>query len=161
LAAFYREISHSPKGMIYVVDLSPLNWLYILFNTMEEAVRADPTGAIIPSLSEYEWVKDNVLELKLDQRARFHDGEQFTASVATKNVVELMRWVIPHPPGSFLNFLEGTVFKVLDSFRVQFHFPKRDGLAVGKLRAVHFANNRFWNQLGFGYRKIGTGEGHW
>ncbi|UOR12555.1 ABC transporter substrate-binding protein [Halobacillus amylolyticus] len=151
----------TPEGMIYVVDPSPLNWLYILYNTMEESVRADHSGAIIPSLANYEWKSDTVLELKLKEGVTFHDGEPFTAQVVKKSVHELLRWLVPHPPGSFLNYFKPTTLKVIDSYTVQLYFPKPDGLAVAKLRATHFANFLFWNYLGFGYRKLGSAEGHW
>jgi hypothetical protein len=35
----------APVGTIHVVDPSPLNWLYITWNTMEEPIRMDEDGA--------------------------------------------------------------------------------------------------------------------
>ncbi|MFD2925708.1 ABC transporter substrate-binding protein [Halobacillus naozhouensis] len=156
-----RATSKTPEGMIYVVDPSPLNWLYVLFNTMEEAVRADRSGAIIPSLATYQWVSETILELELKQGVTFQNGEKFSADIVNKSIHELLRWLVPHPPGSFLNFFKPASVDIIDSHTVQINFPKRDGLAVAKLRATHFANFLFWNKIGFGYQKLGTGEGHW
>ncbi|WP_378931269.1 ABC transporter substrate-binding protein [Metabacillus herbersteinensis] len=151
-----------PLGTINVVDPSPFNWLYILFNTMEEAVRADFDGRVIPSLAaSYQWVDETTLEMKLRKDAQFHNSELFSALNVKQNFDELQRWFAPHPPGTWLNFPKETTLEVVDNFTVRFHFPKRDGLALGKMRGNHFANLQFWQQLGFGYAKIGTAEGHW
>lgn len=54
-----------PKGTIKVVDHSPLNWLYITYNTVEELVRTDPNGHIVPAAMEnYKWIDDRTLEVK-------------------------------------------------------------------------------------------------
>ena len=39
--------------------------------------------------------------------------------------------------------------------------PSLDGLVLGKFRGFHIPSTRFWNELGFGYKKRGTGDGHW
>ena len=36
-----------------------------------------------------------------------------------------------------------------------------DGLVLGKFRGMHIPSTRFWEDEGFGYRKLCTGEGHW
>lgn len=38
--------------------------------------------------------------------------------------------------------------------------PEPDGLAIAKLRATHIMSNRFWEELGFGYVRHHSGEGH-
>jgi hypothetical protein len=32
---------------------------------------------------------------------------------------------------------------------------------LGKMRGMHIPSTRFWEDIGFGYKKLGTGEGHW
>jgi ABC-type transport system substrate-binding protein len=151
-----------PIGAIYVVDRSPLNWIYTLFNTMEEAVRTDHLGRIIPSLAKsFTWIDDTTLELQLRKGVRYHNNEHFAAKYILFNYNEQSRWIAPHPPGTWLNFPDGTTVEAVDSHTVRYNFPKPDGLALGKLRANHYANFQFWQQLGFGYAKLGTGEGHW
>ncbi len=44
---------------------------------------------------------------------------------------------------------------------MRLHFPEPDGLVLGKFRGMHVPSTRFWEEEGFGYRKNGTGEGHW
>jgi len=34
-------------------------------------------------------------------------------------------------------------------------------LALGKFRGFHIASSAFWRDWGFGYARVGTGEGHW
>ncbi|MFZ3578779.1 ABC transporter substrate-binding protein [Virgibacillus sp. DJP39] len=144
------------------MDPSPLNWLYILFNTMEEAVRADHLGRIVSSLAtDYKWLDDTTLELQLRKGVVYHDGEFFNAENVSQNYDEVKQWIAPHPPGTWLNLPDGTGLEVVDAFTVRYNLPKTDGLALGKLRAHHYANHLFWNELGFGYAKLGTAEGHW
>lgn len=159
-----RGYPYSDKrgGVIHVVDPSPLNWLYVLFNTMEEAVRASRTGRIIPSLSsKFEWINDTTLELNLREGVYYHNGAPFTSENVRQNFNEVKRWIAPHPPGTWLNLPQGSSLEVLDSYTVRIHLSKKDGLAPGKLRAHHFANNLFWQTIGFGYAKLGSAEGHW
>lgn len=150
------------SGTIHVVDPSPFNWLYVLFNTMEEPVKADKDGRIVPSLaSELNWIDETVLEMKLRKGVAFHNGQPFTSQTVKENFIELQRWLAPHPPGTWLNFHEETTLKIIDEYTVQFHFPYPDGLALGKMRGNHMGNSLFWRKLGFGYAKQGSGEGHW
>lgn len=72
-----------------------------------------------------------------------------------------MRWRAPHPPGTQFNLAPGTRCEVTGEHTVRLHFPAPDGLAVGKLRAMHIMSTRFWDGPGFGYARNGSGEGHW
>ncbi len=57
-----------PAGTINVVDPSPLNWLYITYNTVEELVRANPDGTIEPAaMEDYRWLDDGYT-LEMDIR---------------------------------------------------------------------------------------------
>ncbi len=38
-----------PVGTIRIVDPSPLNWLYITYNTVEELVRMRRDGSVVPA----------------------------------------------------------------------------------------------------------------
>ncbi len=149
-------------GTIYVVDPSPLNWLYVLFNTMEEVVRADPAGRIIPSLAtSWNWIDQTTLELNLRKGVIFHNNEIFTSKDALRSFNQALHWIAPHPPGTWLNFPMNTKVEIIDDYTILLHFPKPQGLALGKLRAYHIANLIFWKFLGFGYAKLGSAEGHW
>ncbi len=60
-----EEKADKPTGTIHVVDRSPLNWLYITYNTVEELVRVDKDGAIEPAaMKTYRWVDETTLELE-------------------------------------------------------------------------------------------------
>lgn len=155
-------MNNKPVGSVKVFDPSPLNWLFVLFHIIEEAVRADPLGRIVPSLAnDYKWLNENTLEIDLTQDVFFQNNETFTSEHVVKAFHEENRWKAPHPPGTWLNLPEGTTVEQKDLYTVRFHFPKPDGLALGKLRGHHWTNMLFWKKLGFGYRKLGTGEGHW
>jgi ABC-type transport system substrate-binding protein len=152
----------TPAGRLKVVDLSSFNWLYVLFNTIEEAVRADQRGRITNSLAkEIKWINSTTLQVHLREGVIFHNNEPFNADVVQKAFEEVKPWIAPHPPGTWLNLPEETTLEKLDSYTVRFHFSKPDGLAIGKLRAHHYPNQAFWKELGFGYKKFGSGEGHW
>ncbi len=60
-----------------------------------------------------------------------------------------------------LNFHPDTRLEMVDDYTLRMHFPEPDGLILGKFRGFHIPSTRFWDEEGFGYRKRGTGEGHW
>jgi ABC-type transport system substrate-binding protein len=151
-----------PAGTITVVDFSPLNWLSITWNTMEELVRVDRDGRMVPNLAaNWRWVDDRTLELKLRQGVAFQDGEQLTAKVFRRSFDEVQRWTVPHPPGAFLNFPKETKLDVVDDYTVRFTFPRPDAAVFMKFRGMHVGSTRFWKELGFIDQKKGTAEGHW
>ncbi len=153
---------HPPVGTIQVVDPSPLNWLFITWNTMEEPIRVDQDGRVVPALAtDARWLDEHTLELKLRTGVRFQDGEPFTAHNIKQNFDEMQHWAAPHPPGTWLNFPPESVCEVVDEHTVRFRFPGPDGLALGKMRGFHIASSAFWREQGFGYAKFGSGEGHW
>lgn len=70
----------SPRGTIYTADFSELNWLYVLFNTMEEPVRADREGGLIPSLAkEIKWLNEHSMQMRLHV-TNFHNDQQLSAA---------------------------------------------------------------------------------
>ena len=153
--------SHNPKGTVRVVDHSPLNWLYITYNTVEELVRTDERGHLVPAaMKSYKWVDDRTLEIKLREN-KFQDGEPVTVEIVKRSFEEMMRWKSPHPPGTQFNQYPGTRCEIVDEETVHIISPKPDGMTLGKLRAMHVMNSRFWETIGFGYKRNGSGEGHW
>ena len=151
-----------PAGTVHVVDPSPLNWLYITYNTVEELVRVSPEGITVPAAMEsYRWKDDRTLEVDLREGNRFQDGEPLTAATVKRAFDEVFRWEAPHPPGTHFNIDPRTRCEVAGEHRVRLHLPEPDGLVLGKLRAVHLMSTRFWNGPGFGYARDASGEGHW
>ncbi len=152
----------TPVGTVHIVDPHPLNWLFITWNTAEEPVRTDADGHLVGAVMRaWRWVDGTILEIDLRDDVRFQDGEALTARSFEQNFLEVQRWVAPHPPGTWLNFDPDTRCEVVDEHRVRLHFPVADGLALGKFRGFHIMSSRFWRDLGFGYDRTGSGEGHW
>ena len=148
--------------VIRVVDPSPVNWLSITWNTMEELVRVDKDGRTIPTLAEsYRWVNDTTMEFKLRKGVKFQDGEAFNAKQFRRSFDEVQKWDAPHPPGAFLNFPKETKLEVVDDYTVRFVFPSTDSAALMKFRGMHVASTKFWNELGFKAKDSGKAEGHW
>lgn len=144
------------------MDPSPLNWLYITYNTVEELVRAAPEGTIEPAaMSGYRWADERMLEIQVREGEYFPDGEPLTAASVRQAFDEVMRWDAPYPPGTQFNLAPGTTCEVTGERGVRFRFPEPDGLALGKLRAMHIMSTSFWEGPGFGYERQGSGEGHW
>ncbi len=157
-----RSQWRAPVGTVYVFDPSPLNWLFITWNTMEEPIRVDQDGRTVPALAtDARWLDEKTLELLLRTGVRFQDGEPFNAHSIKQNFDEMQRWIAPHPPGTWLNFPQESVCEVVNDHTVRFHFPGPDGLALEKMRGFHIASSTFWREQGFGYSKLGSGEGHW
>ena len=149
-------------GTIEVVDTHPLNWLVMTWNTMEEPVRTDPQGHITGAVMENgQFVDDTTFEIDVRQGLRFQDGEELNAEHVKRAFDEVQRWRAPHPPGTYLNFHPDATAEVVDDYKVRINFPEPDGLVLGKFRGMHVPSTRFWEEEGFGYRSIGTGEGHW
>ncbi len=110
-----------PLGAVHVVDPSPLDWLYVTYNTVEELVRVTPNGTIRPAaMKGYRW-KDggHTLEISVREGERFPDGEPLTASSVKRGFDESVRWAAPHPPGTHFNPLPGTRCEVVDEHRVR------------------------------------------
>ena len=151
-----------PAGTIRVVDPSPLNWLWITYATVEELVRVTRQGKVRPAAMRwYRWVDDRTLEVHLRRGERFPDGEPLTAHGVRRAWEEVARWRAPHPPGTQFNLDQRTRLEVTGERTVRLHLPEPDGLALGKLRAMHLMSTAFWNGPGFGYERQGRGEGHW
>lgn len=106
--------AHDPHGTIHVVDRSPLNWFYITYNTVEELVRTDEKGHIVPAaMKTYAWVDDRTLEIKLRPNV-FQDGEPVTVQSIKRSFEEMMKWRSPHPPGTQFNQYVGTRCEIVD-----------------------------------------------
>ena len=151
-----------PVGTVHVFDPNPLNWLFVTWNTMEEPVRTDHEGFTVMALAEDAvWRDETTLAVTVRAGARFQDGEPCTAHSIKQNFDEVQRWAAPHPPGTYLNFHPDSECTVEDERTCVFRFPEPDGLALGKFRGFHIASPAFWRDWGFGYARVGTGEGHW
>ena len=153
----------TPQGTVLVVDPSPLNWLFVTWNTAEEPVRTDTDGQLVPAvLTDFRWLDGGrVLEIDVREGVGFQDGEALTAEHVKRAFDEVQRWQVPHPPGTYLNFHPQAWAEVTGTHRVRFHFPEPDGLAMAKFRGMHVMSSEFWKRLGFGYDRTGSGEGHW
>lgn len=152
----------TPVGAVRVCDPSPLNWLYITYNTVKELVRADASGANVPAaMKTFKWADARTLDVALRAGNRFSDGEPFTAQTVRTAFDEMTRWQAPHPPGTHFNHPRGTTGEVTGEFPVRFRFLETDGPAPGKFRAMHLMSSSFWAGPGFGYARSGTGEGRW
>jgi len=151
-----------PVGRLQVVDRSSLNWLYITYNTVEELVRVTRGGKTRPAaMAAYKWRSPLVLDVWLRPGNRFQSDRPLTVDSVRQAFVEQQRWEAPHPPGTQFNIDRRTRLDVASPHRLRFTLPERDGLLVGKLRAMHIMDAQFWEDLGFGYAREQSGEGHW
>ena len=150
-----------PHNTVTVVDPSPVNWLSITWNTMEEANRVDHDGIGQPSLAEsWRWLDGETLELTM-REAVYQDGEPFDAKMFKLGFDKVQEWKNPHPPGAFLNFARDVTCEAMGDKTVRMRFPGGDSAAVMKLRGMHLPSTRFWNEWGFIDPKTGSAEGHW
>ena len=162
VTSFVTGGRREPVGTVHVVDPSRLNWLYITYNTVEELVRVNTDGTVEPAaMKGYRWADDVTLEVDVREGERFPDGEPLTAATVKRSFDEAVRWTAPHPPGTHFNLDPRTRCEVTGEHAVRFSLPEPDGLALGKLRALHVMSTRFWEELGFGYARNHSGEGHW
>lgn len=93
------KVDRRPVGTLMVVDPSPLNWLWITYNTVEELVRVDLDGTLEPAAMERcSWSDDHTLDVEVRAGGRFADGEALTAASVKRSFDEQVRWQAPHPP---------------------------------------------------------------
>jgi ABC-type transport system substrate-binding protein len=151
---FGQEVP-SPRGELRIVDKSPVNWISMTFNVFEHLVEADPQGQMVPRLAtDWRWIDDRTLEIKLRPGVKFHNGEIFDADIVKLNWDEQSRLQQPHTIGAALNFKPGSRLQIIDPHTVRFVFPQPDGGALAKISIMHMANRQF-------YRDVGWGTEHW
>jgi len=146
----------APRGELRIVDQNPSNWVAITFNVMEHLMELDSEGKLVPRLAtDWRWLDDRTLEVKLRQGVRFHNGEVFDAEIVKLNWDENLRLKQPLAPGTYMNFKPGSKLEIIGPHIVRFVFPEPDGAAIAKLMAaMHMANRQF-------FRDFGWGEKHW
>ena len=154
--------TYTPDNTVTVVDGSPVNWLSITWNTMEEADRVDMNGKTQPSLAEsWSWTNPTTLRLNLRKNVMFQDNTPFNATIFKEAFDKVQDWKAPHPPGKFLNYAKGSEVKIIDANTVDMVFPEADSAAFMKLRGMHVGSPAFWTKLGFVDKKTGSADGHW
>ncbi len=163
-AAPAKTERRTPVGTLNVVDPSPLNWLFITWNTMEEPIRTDHRGRAVYSMATAHRYLDDGATLEMDVRegVSYQNGEPLTAHHIKLAFDEMQRWEAPHPPGTWLNFPSESIAEVVNDHCIRFHFPEPDGLAIAKMRGFHVPSRSFWTKgPGFGYAREGSGNGNW
>ncbi|MCP4283059.1 MAG: ABC transporter substrate-binding protein [Gammaproteobacteria bacterium] len=137
------------------MDKDPGNWASITMNVMEHLMEADNNGTLAPRLAtDWQWLDDRTLEVRLRQGVKFHNGELFDAEIVKLNWEENTRLRQPHRMGTFMNFHPGSRLDIIDPYTVRFIFPEPDGAALAKLIVMHIGNRQF-------YREHGWGETEW
>src|SRR6266545_1799812 len=144
-----------PRGELWIVDKSPLNWVSISMNVFEHLVEIGKDGKLVPRLAtSWRWLDDRTLEVTLRQGVKFHNGEVFDTEIVKLNWEENFRLRQPHINGQYMNFKPGSSLQIMDLQTVRFIFPEPDGGALAKLSNMRIANRQF-------YRELGWGEKHW
>lgn len=152
--SFAQKVS-APRGEIRVVDKNPVNWIFTTLNVFEHLVELDKDGKLVPRLAtDWQWIDDRTLQMKLRQNIKFHNGEQFDAEIVKLNWEENTKRRQPHIIGQYMNFRPGSKLEIVDPQTIRFVFPEPDGGALVKLAVMHIANHQF-------YREVGWGEEHW
>jgi ABC-type transport system substrate-binding protein len=145
----------APRGELRVVDKSPVNWVYIVYNVFEHLIEVDTAGNLVPRLATgWRWLDDRTLEFTLRQGVTFQNGEVFDAEIVKLNWQEHTRLKQAFSAGTFMNFKPGSRLDIIDPHTVRFVFPEPDGGALAKLTMMHLGNRQF-------YRDFGWGEKHW
>jgi ABC-type transport system substrate-binding protein len=122
---FGQEVP-SPRGELRIVDKSPVNWISMTFNVFEHLVEAGPQGQMVPRLAtDWRWIDDRTLEIKLRPGVKFHNGEIFDADIVKLNWDEQSRLQQPHTIGAALNFKPGARLQIIDPIPSALSFHKR------------------------------------
>lgn len=147
----------APRGELRIVDANPLNWISMALNVFDRLIELDADGNRVPGLAtEWRWLDDRTLEVKLRQGVKFQNGEDFDAEVVKLNWGAYTHLRQPHMAGEFLNFKPGSRLEIVDSHTVRFHFPEPDGAALVKLSILHIASRQFLADHGWGEKQWGV-----
>jgi hypothetical protein len=130
-AARQAPVAGTPVGTVHVFDPHPLNWLFITWNTMEEPVRTDHEGHIVLALAE---------------EAIWREDGSFAVTVRA-----------------------GARFQVPPRRRVRrrgrpdlrVSLPSAGRAGHGKVPRLSHRQPVVLADARFGYKKTGSGEGHW
>jgi ABC-type transport system substrate-binding protein len=145
-----QEVS-TPRGELRIVDKNPANWASVVFNVFDHLIELNTDGTLVPRLATgWQWHDDHTLEVTLRQGVIFHNGEVFDAEIVKLNWEENTRLRQPHRSGTYMNFKPGSRLEIVTPQSVRFIFPKPDGGALEKLRAMHLGNRQFYRELGWG-----------
>jgi ABC-type transport system substrate-binding protein len=145
----------APRGELRIVDKHPQNWSRVTDNVFEHLIEYDPDGTMVPRLAtQWRWLDDRTLEVRLRQGVTFHNGEVFDAEIVQLNWHENTRLQQPHISGAYMNFQAGSRLEIRDPYTVRFIFPEPDGGTLVKLSRMHIGNRQF-------YRELGWGEKNW
>jgi ABC-type transport system substrate-binding protein len=145
----------APQGELRIVDKHSWNWVWITLNVFEHLMDLDKDGRLVPRLAtDWRWLDDYTLEVRLRQGVTFHNGEALDAEIVKLNWEENFRLRQPHIVGEYMNFKSGSRLEIINAHTVRFVFPEPDGGALAKLSNMHIANRQF-------YREHGWGEKSW
>ncbi len=141
----------APRGELGIVGMS---WVSIAWNVFEHLIEYAPDGTMVPGLAtQWQWLDDRTLEVKLRQGVKFHNGEVFDAEIVKLNWEENIRLRQPHIAGAFMNFKPGLHLDIIDPYTVRFRFSEPDGGVMLKLSFLHIANRQFYRELGWGEKE--------
>jgi len=145
------EQAPAPRGELRIVDKHPWNWAWITFNVFEHLMELDKDGRLVPRLAtEWRWLDDRTLEVRLRQGVTFHNGEVLDADIVKLNWEENFRLRQPHIVGEYMNFKPGSRLEIINAHTVRLMFPEPDGGALAKLSNMHIANRQFYHEHGWG-----------
>lgn len=141
----------APRGELWVVDKSPLNFVSITLNVFDHLLWVDKDGKLVPQLATaWHWRDDRTLEMRLRQGVKFHNGEMFDAEIVRLNWDEYNQLHIPSILGDITKFKPGSKLEILAPYTIRFIFPEPDGGALYKLSVLHLGNRQFYRDLGWG-----------
>jgi peptide/nickel transport system substrate-binding protein len=127
------EFRVKPKGTLRIVDFyvpSTTPWV----NIAEGLVGIDKDFNYIPCLArDWRWIDDRTIEFRIREGVQFQNGEKFNAEALRINWDAYKKMEQPR----FFRFSvlsDETSLKIIDNYTVRFTFPKRDNLALLKLR---------------------------
>jgi peptide/nickel transport system substrate-binding protein len=122
------EFRVKPKGTLKVVDLFSTS-LSEQSNYAEGLVTLDKANNWVPCLAEdLKWINNRVIEFKLREGVRFHNGEKFNAEAVRINWEKYHEMERPLML-EFLTIPDETSLTIIDDYTVRFIFAEPYGLA--------------------------------
>ncbi|MBI4061627.1 MAG: ABC transporter substrate-binding protein [Elusimicrobia bacterium] len=132
----------------------------IIQQIFDGLVRFDPEGNVEPALaSDWRWIDEKTLEMRLRPGVRFHDGEPMNAESVRFSLEKFVDPKSGFPGAGFLGSIERVEVVDAETVRIKTRFP--DGILLNRLAGlVTIMPPRYIAARGeeyFGAHPVGTG----
>jgi peptide/nickel transport system substrate-binding protein len=164
-----EQISREPTTITIATPIDPLSLdpafdtniksISVMTQVYDMLVWRDSEGELIPALAEsWEFLEPTVLEMKLRQGVKFHNGDEFKADDVVFTFERLMDEANPVPLSTYVKGSVETIEKI-DDYTIRITTPNPRALIIAELSRIMIVPKDAVEQAQdeFGLKPVGTG----